>query len=163
MSRVGWVARVRTRRKAGASDLLVWERAARTCNAIRVAPSLRLGFIRSREFEAMADGCFPASGDTFSFQVFGPRIGVRFVCSRVAISSIAVTAGTREKSSSFSFEFATKTPDVAHNRASNGNGVKCRRKRCFRICGGDGGGGKAETSGIIGRSCRSDRHLPWSG
>jgi hypothetical protein len=127
MSRVGWVALVRARRKAGASDLVVWERAARTGrlgHAIRVAPSLRLGFVRSREFGGMADCCFPASSDTLSFRVLGRRMGLRFVCSRVAIVFIPITAGTRKKSSSFPIEFATKTPDVAH--------IVCVALRCAR-------------------------------
>ena len=58
--------------------------------------------------------CFQASSDTLSFRVLGRRMGLRFVCSRVAISFIVVTAGTRKKSSSFPIEFVTKTPDAPH-------------------------------------------------
>ena len=76
------------------------------------------------EFEGMADCGFQASGGTLSFQVLGRRMGLRFVCSRIAISFIVVTAGTRKKSSSFPFEFATKAPDVAH--------IVCIALRCAR-------------------------------
>jgi hypothetical protein len=72
----------------------------------------------------MADCCFRASSDALSYQVLGRRMGLRFVCSRVAIGFIVVTAGTRKNPLGFAIEFVTKTPGAPH--------IVCIALRCAR-------------------------------